>query len=284
MVPSETGGLKVINIVPLEMYVAGVLTNEMPASWHVEAFKAQAVAARSYALAERTARSGPGHDFDVYDSTASQVYGGCETETPTAWEAVIKTWGLAASYKGADGKKYLLKTYFHSTCGGETVSAGAVFGGAAPPPLAGGVPCVYCANSPKFRWPDVRLPKPEIGDALRQSALPDVARLGPVAKVEVASTLGAGGRAAVIAVTDRAGHTAQLPADTWRRLVGAGRIFSTWFTLQDDGNAVIVTDGRGYGHGVGMCQWGAGYLAEHGLSGEAILRYYYPKSELMKVY
>ena len=284
LVATEADTVRVTNVLPLEMYVAGVLANELPRAWNVEAYKAQAVAARTYALAERNLRTGPGHDFDVYDSTASQVYGGCETETATAWEAVTKTWGLAASYKGADGKTYLLMTYYHSTCGGMTVPAGAVFGGPTPPPLAGGVPCSYCAASPKYRWPDVRLSKQEITEALKRSPSPELARLGPVAAVKVESTLAPGGRATVIRVTDRAGRSVPMPADTWRRLVSPTRIFSTWFNIQDDGNSILITDGRGYGHGVGLCQWGAGYLAEHGMSGEAILRYYYPKVELIKVY
>jgi stage II sporulation protein D len=283
-VATEADTVRVTNVLPLEMYVAGVLANELPRAWNVEAYKAQAVAARTYALAERNLRTGPGHDFDVYDSTASQVYGGCETETATAWEAVTKTWGLAASYKGADGKTYLLMTYYHSTCGGMTVPAGAVFGGPTPPPLAGGVPCSYCAASPKYRWPDVRLSKQEITEALKRSPSPELARLGPVAAVKVESTLAPGGRATVIRVTDRAGLSVPMPADTWRRLVSPTRIFSTWFNIQDDGNSILITDGRGYGHGVGLCQWGAAYLAERGKTGEEIVRYYYPSAELTRAY
>jgi stage II sporulation protein D len=284
LVPTEAGTVRLINVLPLEMYVAGVLTNEMPRAWNLEAFKAQAVAARTYALAERNGRTL--QDFDVRDSTMSQVYGGHATETATAWDAVAKTWGVVATYRGAGGKTFLLKTYFHSTCGGGTAPVGAVFGGATPAPLAGNVPCIYCGESPKFRWPEVALTKQEIGDALRKTGQPDLVRLGTIDRVEVASTIGgvANGRAELIRVVDTAGQSVLLRADYWRYLVSAGRLFSTWFDLEDAGNRILVKNGRGYGHGVGLCQWGAEYLAEHGKTGEEILRYYYPTVELFRAY
>jgi len=282
-IPVEGGAIRVVNVLSTEAYLAGVLSNELPKSWHVEAYKAQAVAARSYALAERNVRTR--YDFDVGDSAASQVYGGYSTETRTAWEAVDAPWGIVATYRGAGGKTWLLKAYYHSTCGGETASAGSVFGGSTPPPLAGGVPCTYCIRSPKFRWPDVALTKQEISNALKRSGDANVARLGPVDQIAVVATSGPGGRAEQIRIADTAGDAVLLLADYWRGLVGAGRLPSTWFTVHDDGgDTIVIQNGRGYGHGVGFCQWGAEYLAEHGQTGEQILRYYYPKVELLKAY
>ncbi|MBM4020013.1 MAG: SpoIID/LytB domain-containing protein, partial [Planctomycetes bacterium] len=115
ILPTTAGALRLINILPLENYVAGVLSNELPKAWHAEAYKAQAVAARTYALAERNSHQR--YDFDVYDSTLSQVYGGAGTETASAWDAVLATWGIVATYRTAAGKAALLTTYFHSTCG-----------------------------------------------------------------------------------------------------------------------------------------------------------------------
>jgi len=281
-IPAEGGAIRVVNVLSAEAYLAGVLSNELPKAWHVEAYKAQAVAARSYALAERNLRTR--YDFDVGDSAASQVYGGYSTETRMAWEAVHATWGIVTTYRGAGGKTYLLKAYYHSTCGGETVSAGSAFGGPTPPPLAGGVACTYCVRSPKFRWQDVVLTKQEIGDALKRSSDAELTRLGPVDQVEVAATSGLGGRAEQIRMADTAGSAVLVQATYWRALVGNSRVPSTWFTLRDQGDRLLITDGRGYGHGVGLCQWGAEYLAEHGQTGEQILRYYYPKVELLKAY
>jgi len=281
LVPTESGTVRVINVVPLEAYLAGVLANELIRSWHVEAYKAQAVAARTYAVVE-TKRRGR-YDFDVYDSTRSQVYGGVGTETKTSWAAVLATWGLVAAYAGPEGKPVLLKTYYHSTCGGETAPAGGVFGGPTPPPLAGGVKCTFCRNSSKYRWPDVVLLKSEIGDALHRSGMPELERLGPVQRLSVAETT-AGGRAAQIRVVDAAGTSVLVRADWWRSLVGAGKVPSTWFTVEDQPDRIVLRDGRGYGHGVGLCQWGAEFLAAHGKTGEQILRYYYPKVQLVRGY
>jgi len=283
LIPAEARAIRVVNVLSAEAYLAGVLSNELPKSWHVEAYKAQAVAARSYALAERNVRTR--YDFDVGDSAASQVYGGYATETGTAWEAVHATWGIVTTYRGADGKTYLLRAYYHSTCGGQTASAGSVFGGSTPPPLAGGVPCTYCIRSPKFRWPDVVLTKQEIGDALKRSGIAELASLGPVDQTEVAAAAGGpDGRAEQIRIADTSGAAVLIRADYWRALVGNGRIPSTWFTIRDQGDRIVLEGGRGYGHGVGLCQWGAEYLAEHGLTGEQILRYYYPTVELLKAY
>ena len=283
LIPAEARAIRVVNVLSAEAYLAGVLANELPKSWHVEAYKAQAVAARSYALAERNLRTR--YDFDVGDSAASQVYGGYATETGTAWEAVHATWGIVTTYRGADGKTYLLRAYYHSTCGGQTASAGSVFGGSTPPPLAGGVPCTYCIRSPKFRWPDVVLTKQEIGDALKRSGIAELASLGPVDQTEVAAAAGGpDGRAEQIRIADTSGAAVLIRADYWRALVGNGRIPSTWFTIRDQGDRIVLEGGRGYGHGVGLCQWGAEYLAEHGLTGEQILRYYYPTVELLKAY
>jgi stage II sporulation protein D len=283
VIPTEIGALRVVNVLPMEMYLAGVLTNEMPKRWHVEAFKAQAVAARSYALAEQSGRAS--YDFDVRDTAASQVYGGYNTETETAWEAVKKTWGLVATYRGAGGKVFLLKTYFNSTCGGGTVSAGSVFGGYSPPPLEGGVPCVYCVESPQYRWANnATIRKEDISAAIKKTGNPELVALGPIARVEVAETSGPGGRAEKIRMVDTTNHSVLMRAYDWRLTVDSTRILSTWFDIEDQGDRIVLRNGRGWGHGVGLCQWGAEYLAEHGKAGEEIVRFYYPGIELSRAY
>jgi stage II sporulation protein D len=282
ILPTGAGVLRVINVLPMETYLAGVLPNELPRTWNLEAYKALAVAARTYALSERNLRGR--YDFDLYDSTQSQVYGGCGTETQTSWNAVVATWGVVATYRGEDAKPFLLRTYYHSTCGGMTVPAGSVFGGETPAPLMGGVACNYCRRSPRYRWPDVVLTKQEIGDALKQSGNAELGRIGRIQRVEIAQTTGDGGRAEAIRVTGASGATAIIRAGYWRLLVGAGKIPSTWFNIVDKGDRIVLTGGRGYGHGVGLCQWGAEYLAERGKSGEEIFRYYYPNVELTRAY
>jgi len=280
--PTGEGAVRLVNVLPMEAYLAGVLANELYPSWHVEAYKAQCIAARAYALRERNARRR--HDFDVYDSTLSQVYAGVGTETDTAWEAVEATWGVVATCRSADGKHALFRTYYHSTCGGDTVPAESVFGGSTPAPLVGGTRCTYCRESTKYRWPAVVLTKRDVSDALRRSGLATLTALGDVWRVEVATQTGRDGRAQRIRIVDTAGKSVLLRAGYWRILVGASKVPSTWFTIEDRGDRIALTDGRGYGHGVGLCQWGAQYLAAHGKTGEEIVRYYYPKAELVRVY
>lgn len=282
LVPTASGTLRVINVLPIEPYVAGVVANELFKSWHLEAYKAQAVAARTFALIEHNQRVR--YDYDVRDSTLSQVYGGAATETKTSWDAVTATMGIVATYRGKTGKPTLLKTYYHSTCGGGTVSATSVFGGSSPEPLAGGVPCTWCRNSRKFTWPDVVITKKEITDAMKKSGIPELVRLGPIKRVEVSATAGSGGRAEEIRLTDAAGAAVDVHAGTWRGLVGAVRMPSTWFTIEDQPDRIVLKNGRGFGHGVGLCQYGAQYLAEHGRTGEQILRYYYPGVQLTRAY
>ena len=95
---------------------------------------------------------------------------------------------------------------------------------------------------------------------------------------------GDGGRAAAIRIVDAAGVSVLIDANFWRGVMGPGRVLSTWFDIEDRGDSIALVNGRGWGHGVGLCQWGAEFLAERGKTGEEILRYYYPKIELMRAY
>jgi len=280
LVATAEGNLRAVNVLPMEAYLAGVLRNELLKSWHLEAYKAQAVAARTYALAERNRRLS--QPFDVYDSQQSQVYGGKDTETQRAWEAAAATQGIVAAHRDNQGRLRLLRTFYHSTCGGETCPSGAVFGGETVRPLAG-VKCTYCYRSRLYRWADVVLEKKDVTDALRRSGVAELRRLDEVRRVEVAATTGSG-RATKIRVVDAAGTSILVHADSWRRFVGGMKVPSAWFTIRDDGERIVLENGHGFGHGVGMCQWGAQYLAEHGLKGEQILRYYYPGAQLVRAY
>ncbi len=280
LIATAEGNLQAVNVLPMEPYLAGVLRNELLKSWHLEAYKAQAVAARTYALAERNRRLS--QPFDVYDSQQSQVYGGKDTETQRAWNAVAATQGIVAAHRDKEGRLRLLHTFYHSTCGGETCPSGTVFGGETVRPLAG-VECPYCCRAKWYRWSGVVLEKKDIADALRQSGVAELRRLGEVRRVEVAATTGSG-RATKIRVVDTGGLSILVNANAWRRFIGGMKVPSTWFTIRDDGERIVLENGHGFGHGVGMCQWGAEYLAEHGLTGEQILRHYYPGVRLVRAY
>src|SRR6266581_7824997 len=134
------GKLRAINMVGLEQYLYGVVPSEMPFTWHPEALKAQAVVARSYALATR--RTGA---FDLYSDTRSQVYLGLEHEKPSTNAAVNDTAGQVVLYEGE-----VAKTYFFSTSGGRTASAEDVWG--EPVPYLVAVPDPYDSISPYHNW------------------------------------------------------------------------------------------------------------------------------------
>lgn len=139
---SDTGSLNVVNALPVDQYVKGVIPNEMPSSWPLEALRAQAVAARSYALSVQVG----GNGFDLYDDTSSQVYKGLESETPHSNLAATSTNGQVVMYGGQ-----IAQTYFHACSGGYTESAQNIFFGP-PIPYLVGVPDPYDSYCPLHTW------------------------------------------------------------------------------------------------------------------------------------
>lgn len=143
-VAKATGsGLNVINKLPLDSYVKGVVPNEVPGSWPKEALRAQAVAARSYALA--TGLDGDG--FDFYDDTRSQVYGGAASEQRSTNRAVRKTERQIVAYRGK-----VVPTFFFSSSGGRTENVEFGFSGGSPRPYLKSVRDRYDKASPYHRW------------------------------------------------------------------------------------------------------------------------------------
>ena len=216
--------LTAINVVGLEDYLAGVVPREMPAAWPAEALKAQAVAARSYALAHRLA----GKPFDLYADVRSQVYGGIAAEDLRATAAIKATAGRVLLY---DGKP--VDALFHSTSGGRTVSAAEAFGTAVPYLLAADDP--HSALSPVDRWG----PTPVTDGAIRKG----LALAGPVLGLQLARA--ESGRVRSATVRTAAGSKV-VPAGAFRAALG---LRSTWVTglvsLSLTRPGVAVTYGRG---------------------------------------
>ena len=159
--------LSVVNDVPVDAYARGVVSNEMPKDWPLEAVKAQAVAARSYALAHKR-----GGTFDVYADTRDQVYGGITTETPVGDQAIAATRRQVLMY---DGK--VATTYFYSSSGGMTASIADVFAGSKPVPYLVSVPDPYDTASPWHSWGPVAISAATAG---RQLGVPGLLGLRPV--------------------------------------------------------------------------------------------------------
>ncbi len=298
--PVAGGRLQAINHIATETYLPSVVGSEMPASWPLEALRAQAVAARTYALRQRK----PAAPFDLRATVASQVYKGLEAETPSTREAVRTTRGLVLMHGNA-----LINAVFHSSSGGVTENSGDLW--TRQTPYLVSVPD-FDQASPVHRWE-----KPLTPDLLRRA----FAEIGGVRRIDVLSTTGSG-RIRQARVVGPAGQLVLSGAELRNRLglrstlvrfeaapfslvapaqplpvestapvdsaSGPMQLLTTAFgaPLPPPSvpllppSPVIVAIGRGFGHGVGMSQWGAYALAQRGQPFDQILRHYYRGAEL----
>ncbi len=263
---AREGGLLVVNEIPMERYLAGVVPLEMDAAtWPMEALKAQAVASRTYALTRREARrraGGAGALYDLETSVLDQVYAGAHAEDPRAAVAVAATGGEWLA--DASGRPILAA--FHSTAGGYTEWAEEVWGSSRP--YLVGVRCPYDRESPVFEW-RWTTPAADVERRLVEAGY----AAASLERLEVRDRT-ASGRARTLVATGAAGPVS-VPATELRRILGWSRLKSTAFEVTRDGDQFRF-DGRGAGHGVGMCQWGARGMALAGHDYRQILEYYYP--------
>lgn len=275
---TETGKIETMD---LETYVIGVVSAEMPVNFEAEALKAQAVIARTYALrkmADDSWSTEPDHGDLCDDSAHCQAYYDQET-LKTTWgndfdekyqkirSAVTATTGQILTYDGE-----IAYTYYCSTCGGETASAKEVWG--TDYPYLQSVACHWDKDAPRYEETvDVALSDLPwlLGDGT--SPCIAVATGEKVAEVPEVSGETESGRVQSVVY---AGLT--FSATDFRTALGLN---STHFTLDTDGDQLEITT-IGYGHGVGLCQYGANGMAEEGYSYEEILAYYYQGTELTK--
>ena len=282
----DDGTADLINVVDVERYLRGVLRGEVPPNWHEETYKAQAIAARTYVLYEK-GTVGRRRGWDVTATARSQMYVGidADAEKTKAAQGAEATRGIVCTWPYPEGDR-IFCTYYHAVCGGCTQDASLVNNVRPIPPLAGGVKCDHCWRAPEgtYRWKLVTYSKKHIGQALSER-YQAFRKLGQVKKVEVA-TRTPQGRARTIRLTDSSGASADLRAEAFRLTVDPTgmTLKSTHFRIRDDGDAVTFTHGRGWGHGLGMCQWGAEGMARKSATAEQILAHYYPGSKLTKVY
>lgn len=260
------GRLVVVNEIDLEEYLYGVVPQEVPRSWSDEVIKAQCVVARTFALSRRN--PDPAAAWDLDDSTLSQMYGGYAKEDERVNRLVDRTAGEVLYY---EGKPAL--AYYHSTCGGRTEDSGEVWGGRFF--YLRSVPCPWCAASPYLRW-TLRISAERLAERLR-TAGPFEPRSLAVRVLEV----NASGRAASVEVSDASGRRKVLRGNEFRNLVGNADLRSLAFSVTRQADE-FVFQGRGWGHGVGLCQWGAKALSDAGVDYRRILHHYYPGTRLVK--
>lgn len=261
-----------VNTVDLEKYLAGLINREMLPTWPEEALKAQAVASRSYALAQMNASRN--RDYDVESTTQDQVYEGAASETAKSNKAVDATKGLVLSFGMGPAK-----AYFHANCGGTTEVPESVWG-----TDNGQFRSVYCPyhkrERDRTRW-SLSLTGKQIESALRKVAGLLPAGFLRLAKLE-AGAPNANQRMNDVIVSDVSGNSIVVPAPLFRSALGNTKVKSTAFRVNPFGDGYAIA-GEGYGHGVGMCQIGARAMAEEGKSYQDILRHYYPQAKLTRL-
>ncbi|MDP2275677.1 MAG: SpoIID/LytB domain-containing protein [Archangium sp.] len=248
--------LAAVNVLGLEDYLVGVIGSEMPKSFPTEALKAQAIAARTYALNKKLEQySQPYH---LGSSVISQVYKGLDVEDPRTRDAVESTRGLVMTWQLQP-----IEAYFHSSCGGRTESGGDALGRDLPYLKAVDCPC---GHLPTSHW-TLHLKQADLKalGGTKAGAL----------KVQGRSSTG---RARRVEVGARS-----LDAVTFRERIGYMKLKSLHFEIEKSGDGWKV-EGSGFGHGAGLCQWGARVYAEKGWDYRKILQHYYPGVELQTLY
>ncbi len=275
----------IVNHVDIESYLCGVLSRELYPDWHDETYAALAVAARTFALYHMKT-TGTGKRWDVGDGQASQVYGGLTGETDKSRRAVKRTFATVLVHGEGTGRIFM--TQYSSCCGGRVNGARVIRPAADIEPLRGGQVCTDCRASSKYRWPPVRIPKTDILQALK-SAYSVARSLTGITAIRVTEATGYG-RAVWIDVVDGDGGSVRIRAEDLRLALlrsgapSAKRLYSMNCRWRDVGDAMEFYDGRGFGHGVGLCQWGAQGKAIRGLTAEEILESYYPGSRRVRAY
>jgi stage II sporulation protein D len=287
IVNSDCNSFDVVNIVPMESYLAGVVGAEMPRYWEPEALKAQAIAARTYCLHTKK-RFGGNRAWDVTKTQANQVYLGVIAESDQVWEAVNQTHGQVLVCKQTDGTEDIFPAYYCSTCGGHTENSSNVFGDWFEPLV--GVPCPFCKDVAKptlFSWPAVLFDRTNVTAKLLQR-YPALSQLGEI--IDINSTKQSDyedfSRITEVKLIGSTGKSDFLKAEDLRLTIDptGNKIKSTICRIIKLDDKWAFLSGRGYGHGVGMCQCGAQGMARQGKMAEQILSYYYPGSKTVKLY
>lgn len=300
-----------INELPLEQYLYSVVPSEVPAAWHVEALKAQAVAARNYALVTMGRHNAQG--FDLCSVEHCQAYNGIGQENSETTEAVNATKGKILTYNGK-----LVSTYFHSSSGGHTEDIENVWGSSLP--YIRGVDDQYGLGSPHDDW-TLDMDKAAIKEKLTLSNI-DLGEIIDISILEVSSY----GRVTKLEIKGTK-ETKIFEKEKIRSIIGTRSLKSIWYKLKTDADIFVrgsllgvsesgralnmyvasaagiskasspankitikgmsstkaynvipntyTFNGKGFGHGLGMSQYGAKGMAEAGNNYQKILEYYY---------
>lgn len=256
--------------IDVETYLEGVVAGELPPQFPREARRAQAIVARTYLVTQPTTTwDAPWIQVDDTGLTDQEFAGisGTAAQRDAVRDAVRSTRGLLV-FDGLGP----VRTWYHSICGGHTCPSAPVFNVPRTSPL-GGVPCTTCVGTKYYRW-SAKIPGARVAKAAGLT--------GTLQSVRTSETT-PDGRALRLEVR-AGGRTAKVHAAEFRLGVGPSELRSTWLDRADVVGGELVVSGRGWGHGVGMCQWGAKGLADRGSAAESILAHYYPGASLRRAW
>ena len=254
--------LTVVNNLDIEDYLLSVVPSEIPSSWNVEALKAQAIAARSYSYGYLGRRKEKGYDLE--STIEDQVYLGISSEKPSTTKAVKETSGITL----VDSENKPLIALYHSSGGGYTDSIENLWN---EKPSAYIQPRPdYDDNSPYFKW-FRNYTIQEVNDLLRGLGINEVKKIKIISRTF-------SNRVKWIKI-EGAVNSVVIRGEEFRRYL---KLPSSKFNFALE-NGQVKFAGRGYGHGLGMSQWGAKSLAEHGITFDQILRHYYPGAKMIRI-
>lgn len=262
-------GLFTVNTVDLESYIASVVGSEMDFD-HPEALKAQAVVSRTFALWSKG--KSPYPEFDVRDHESSQVYFGNISDKPRYKEAAEATRGEILTWSNQ-----LILAVFSSTCGGQTVNNTSVWGGIDHPYLSSQSDADACSISPHFRW-SYSMPR-----ARFREIVSDYYGFSADQK-EIEMDIS--GRVKTVTLIDQTADTITFTGNEFRlfinRFTGPLALRSTNYDWQVEDDTLRF-EGKGLGHGVGLCQWGALGFAETGWVYKDILSFYFSGTKIVNL-
>jgi stage II sporulation protein D len=297
-VPVADGRFDVVNDLDVDDYLKGVVAKEMYASWPIEALRAQAIAARTYALFE-SHTGGLSRYWDVYPDERSQVYGGMSAETARGIAAVATTAGIVLTYGPGNG--HIFKTYFSACCGGVAQSVSDAFPGEDYiEPLGERYDGPCCCMSKYFNWGPIVIKKQELTRRFHIWAqrrgkeegrqLPEV-NLFAVARIDIAANNRYGRPTRVVVSDLRDGVRFNWAAEQMREAVNTDAatgttLPSSFCKIDSDSipDSIKFYEGHGAGHGVGLCQWCAQARAAAGQTCQQILVEAYPHAKLIPAY
>jgi len=271
IVQQKNSSLEIINELPLEEYLWGVIKAEISPDWPRACVLAFTIAARTYAFKKLQDSSSRTTGYHVSSEQDDQVYRGVEGEDSLSRERVNETRGKILTYLGE-----VIEAKYHACCGGYTASLEDVWGGKGYPYLVAKLDN-FCKESSYFKW-TFEIEARRLRELLKKRGL----ILGRLYRIEPLEFDVVGRRVKRLQIKHQEGEI-ELTGTELRRLLGEGNLRSTLFTVKRVGPD-FAFEGRGWGHGVGLCQEGAKVMGERGYTYKEILEFYYPGTLLETVY